>query len=79
MSTGLVIVYSANFRPAHYNGEMDQKLRQIAQLYWTEDAARWQLGETKDYASAVALQRIQQQRKELMRSLPLYAIEGGKQ
>jgi hypothetical protein len=78
--SSIVIITSANFRPAHYSWEIEEKLRKIAQMYWTEEAARWQLGQTKDHASAVALQRIQQQRRALIGTLPaLEVIQGGKQ
>jgi hypothetical protein len=70
--SGLVIVTSFNFRPSHYSIEIEQKLKKIGELYWAIQRAH-------DIESgpqrAIAVQRLQQQRQEMIKSLPLYAVK----
>jgi hypothetical protein len=68
------IITSANFRPGWYSFDMEEKLRKIAQMYWAIEAAKDVVNEQKTHTAALVLQELQQQRKELIKTLPLMAV-----
>jgi hypothetical protein len=70
--SGFVIVTSFNFRPAHYGIEIEQKLKKIGELYWAIQRA---LDIESGPQRALAVQRLQKQRQEMIKSLPLYAVK----
>lgn len=73
--SAITLVTSAQFRPAHATIEMEQKLRKIGQMFWTIREAQALLDADPSYGKAYALQKLLEERRELIRSLPLYAVE----
>jgi hypothetical protein len=73
------VVVWAHFIPDHYTTDVQNKLKRIAQLYWTAEEQRKVLAEVKTGKAALVLQEIEQERKELIGTLPLIGIKGGKE
>jgi hypothetical protein len=73
------VVVWAHFVPDHYTTDVQNKLKRIAQLYWTAEEQRKVVGNVKTGKAALVLQEIEQERNELIKTLPLFGIKGGKE